>query len=385
MYYLAVQLGLAIGIRRLRSEAGTAKPFVSIIVAARNEQRTIGNLLQTLVSQTYQSHEIIIVNDRSTDSTAEIVRAFQGTDQRIKLITIDSITSGLPPKKNALTEGIRGSKGEILCFTDADCLPSSSWIASLVSCFDEAVGVVAGYSPYDASMLPNEIHQNSGRKLLFKFITGEEFKGAIWSSGAIGMNLAWLCTGRNLAYRREVFEQVGGFEKIKMSISGDDDLFIQLVRRQTKWKFRYDTSPESFVRTAPPASFGEFLEQRTRHFSAGKYFTLPMQAFFFFFHASNLILFLGLLTAFYSLHIVEIAIISFAIKLGSDLFLKLVATYRFGRKDIPESFHFSDFLLTEILYIFYNTFIGPLGFIQTIKWKQNKIELSTRTDQQQGS
>ena len=365
-------MGLAIGIRRLRDEAGTAKPFVSIIVAARNEQRAIGDLLQSLVSQSYRNYEIIIVNDRSTDSTAEIVRSFQMKDQRVKLITIDSISSGLPPKKNALTEGIHASKGEILCFTDADCLPSNAWITSLVSNFDEGVGVVAGYSPYDEGMLSNELRQTFGRRLLFEFIRGEEFKGAVWSAGAIGINLAWLCTGRNLAYRRSVFEQVGGFEKTKMSVSGDDDLFIQLVRRQTLWKIRYDTSPEGFVRTAPPASFGKFVQQRTRHFSAGKYFTVPMQAFFLFFHASNLILFLGLLTVIYLPQFTQITIISFAFKLGSDLLLTLVATYTLAGKDIRRSFHFLNFLLTEILYVFYNTFIGPLGFVQTVRWKQDK-------------
>jgi cellulose synthase/poly-beta-1,6-N-acetylglucosamine synthase-like glycosyltransferase len=158
-----------------------------------------------------------------------------------------------------------------------------------------------------------------------------------------------------------------------MSISGDDDLFIQLVRHQTDWKIGYSTSSASFVRTAPPETFMKFIEQRTRHFSAGKYFTLRMKSFFFLFHSSNLILLLGLFTAIFSVHIFLIALIGFLIKLVCDLVLTLVAMHAFGQTKLRPRFQLSNFLLTEILYIFYNTLIGPLGFFKTFKWKQDKI------------
>jgi cellulose synthase/poly-beta-1,6-N-acetylglucosamine synthase-like glycosyltransferase len=231
--------------------------------------------------------------------------------------------------------------------------------------------MVAGYSPYDAKMLPHGASNKLGRKLLHAFVVGEEFKGAMWSAGSIGMNLAWLCTGRNLAYRRAVFDEVGGYERIKMSTSGDDDLFIQIVRRLTKWNIRYASSPDSFVRTAPPESFAKFIEQRTRHFSAGKYFTLPMKTFFFLFHGSNLIVLLGLFTIFFSVPIFYFAAAAFAVKLTCDFILAITATHRLRRTTVHLGFNFLNFLLTEILYIFYNTFIGPLGFVRTFTWKQD--------------
>jgi poly-beta-1,6-N-acetyl-D-glucosamine synthase len=371
MYYVVVQAGLLLGLLRLKKPCGQIHPFVSVIVAARNEQSSIGSLLQALLNQTYSSYEVIIVDDRSSDNTADIVRFLQQSDSRLKLVTVDSLLAGMPPKKSALTEGIRVSKGEILCFTDADCLPSRTWIETLVSYFDERVGVVAGYSPYDAELLPAIAPRTSGMKWLQRFVEGEEFKGAIWSAGSIGMNLAWLCTGRNLAYRRAVFDQVGGFEQIKMSISGDDDLFIQLVRRQTNWNINFASSPNVLVRTAPPGDFAGFVQQRTRHFSAGKYFTLPMKAFFFLFHLSNLVLLLGLLTLFFSLPLFQIAMSAFAIKLGSDLLLTFTAIRVLLKARFRERFDVMNFLLVEILYILYNTFIGPLGFINTYRWKQD--------------
>jgi len=156
--------------------------------------------------------------------------------------------------------------------------------------FKPEVGLVAGYSPYVIPVekaVTNRILYN----MFFKFIGYEEFRAAIWSSGAIGWNLGWLCTGRSLAYRRKVYDEVDGFEKIKQSISGDDDLFLQLVRKQTKWYIRYVKSSESFVPTLPPADFKAFVEQRKRHFSASKIFSFPMMLFFFFYHFANLLLF----------------------------------------------------------------------------------------------
>jgi len=375
-YYVATQLCLAYGMRRLGQPPGLIRPFVSVIIAARNEQQTIGALLQSLTNQTYRDYEIIVVNDRSTDSTAEIVQSFQSSDPRIKLITIQSISNDLPPKKNALTEGVNASKGEILCFTDADCLPSNEWIETLISWFDEHVGVVVGYSPYDPTMAPDDTRWTFGKRLLSRFIIGEEFKGAIWSAGSIGLNLAWLCTGRNLAYRRAVFDEVGGFERIKMSVGGDDDLFLQLVRHQTGWTIRYSTSPQSFVLTAPARTFSKFVEQRKRHFSTGKYFSAPMKTFFFLFHASNLILFLGLFVGILTVQLEIIGLAAFAVKIASDLFLTLTATWILLGRNIRRHFHIFSFLVTEILYIVYNTLIGPLGFITTFKWKQDESKVA---------
>ena len=369
LYYALVQFGLVLGILRLKKTDAAAQPFVSVVVAARNEERTIEPLLASLLDQSYPHYEIIIVDDRSTDSTSAVVAAHQKSDSRLKLVTVASNSSDLPPKKNALTKGIRSSCGEILLFTDADCIPSKNWIAALVSQFDDTVGVVAGYSPYDANLI---VSGRSGKPLqnfLHRFVRGEEFKGAIWSAGSIGLNRAWLCTGRNLAYRRRVFDEVGGFEKIKMSISGDDDLFIQIVRHTTKWKIRYAVKPDSFVRTAPPVTFSEFVQQRTRHFSAGKFFSTPMKAFFFFFHLSNLILLLGLTTMILSTQLYQLALLGFAIKLACDLLVNWAAIRVILNMEIRKGFNFSDFLLTEILYILYNTFIGPLGFVKTFRWK----------------
>ena len=269
----------------------------------------------------------------------------------------------MPPKKNALARAISSSTGEILCFTDADCLPPPGWISALVAAFDQETGLVAGYSPYTA----NGRKDKHAMKWLQRFIEYEEFKGAIWSAGSIGMNKAWLCTGRSLAYRRKVYDEVGGFEKIKRSVSGDDDLFLQLVRRRTSWKFRYITDKTSFVPTIPPQTFDAFVQQRTRHFSAGKYFPQSMKSFFLAFHAANFLLFstliVGLFSGF-SGHVLW----PFVLKCIIDSILFFRTAPKFSQMKFSSSF-----LIMESLYVAYNTFIGPLGFIKRFEWKAQKV------------
>ncbi|HEY6952183.1 MAG TPA: glycosyltransferase [Bacteroidota bacterium] len=367
-----MQLALFLGLKRLKGPSGKDRPFVSVIVAARNEQHHLQLLLDSLMNQTYPDYEVIIVNDRSTDATRDIVEANQRVQERLKLVNITFLPVDLPPKKNALKVGILASKGHILCFTDADCIPTANWIATLVSYFDSQTGLVAGYSPYDASLLPAGQQSGALAGLLHRFVAAEEIKGALWSAGSIGFEMAWLCTGRNLAYRRRVFDEVGGYGAIKKSVSGDDDLFIQLVRRRTRWKIRYAIAAESFVRTSPPATFGEFVQQRTRHFSAGKFFTLPMKVFFAVFHASNLTIFLGLFSVFLSIEMLLPAAVAIVLKTAADYLLFSEGRKRFTASNASSLVRPLNFLLTEILYILYNTCIGPLGFVKDFEWKPEK-------------
>jgi len=364
-FYLVIHTGLIIGLKRCKQTKITLHPFVSVIVAARNEERTIGQVLDCLLKQTYAHYEIIIINDRSTDNMAAIIADFQKKNPAIKRIDIFTVPSDMPAKKNALRSGIETSKGEILCFTDADCFPPPTWLAELVQQFEPKVGMVAGYSPYT---IPSDktITSRILKKMFFKFIAYEEFRAAIWSSGAIGWNLGWLCTGRNLAYRRKVYNEAGGFEKIKHSVSGDDDLFLQLVRKQTDWEIRYIKTRESFVPTVSPADFRSFVEQRKRHFSASKVFTFPMMLFFFFYHFANLLLFFSPFLFLFHLLSIQLVIVSIGTKLFSDAVLVLSSARTFD----GNAYRYS-FIIMEVIYVFYNSLIGPLGIFKKFKWKQS--------------
>jgi cellulose synthase/poly-beta-1,6-N-acetylglucosamine synthase-like glycosyltransferase len=363
VFYFAVHAGLRAGIHRLQKNqhAYSKQPFVSVIVAARNEEATIGQLLECLALQTYANKEIILVDDRSTDNTAKVIESYKEKIPSLTCLHITSLPDDFPAKKNALRTAIQASRGEILCFTDADCFPPPRWIEELISGFRDDVGLVAGYSPY--------VVETPYNKLLHRFIAYEELRGGIWASGSIGINRGWLCSGRSLAYRRSVYHEVGGFEKIKMSISGDDDMFLQLVRRETAWKISYILSPESFVPTLPPKTFQQFVNQRTRHFSAAKYLSMPQQIFFTCYHAANLLLLATIPAAFLFPSVLWIGCFGI-LKIAADALLLVPNFSTFKTKQ--------NFILMEVLYILYNTFIGPLGLIATFDWKSGTPRQTTQ-------
>lgn len=266
--------------------------LVSVIVAARNEEAHIHALLAALLRQTHQPLEILLVSDRSTDATEDIVQSYAAYREGwLKLIRVDEVPKGVAPKKYALQRGIRAAAGEALFLTDADCIPPSTWISETLKGFDEKTGVVIGYSPFRKT-----VERATGKESLFNlFQRYEGLRSAILAAGAVGRGAPYMATGRNLAYRRTAFVEAGGFEPIKHITSGDDDLLLQQIAKRTKWGIKYLISAKTFVETAPQATWTDFLNQKSRHTSAAFYYRWSAIAFLGLYHSINFLMLLCLL------------------------------------------------------------------------------------------
>ncbi|MEW5797425.1 MAG: glycosyltransferase [Bacteroidota bacterium] len=340
--------------RGLRSTPGNKSDQIhsfSIIIAARNEEKNISRLLDSFSQLDYpkEKFEIIIVDDRSTDSTKLIAEKFTARLSNLKIISILKNETDMPHKKNALRAGIANARFDILAFTDADCVVPKQWLKKLSEQFTDDVGAVAGYSPFQ---LPDR------NRLFPSFLRYEELKGSLYAAAAINNGTPYMCTGRNFAYRKKVYDEVGGFEKIKHSVSGDDDLFLQLVSRETSWKVRYMTDYDSYILTVPPTTVAAFVNQRTRHISASKYYDPKMKILLGLFHLHLLIFLVGLfVTPLWS-------IIFFLVRINADAVI--IAQ---GKKILNEEFTVTEFFRNELLLICYTIVIGPMGFIKKYDWK----------------
>ncbi|MFN3822183.1 MAG: glycosyltransferase, partial [bacterium] len=211
-------------------------PLVSVIVAARNEEQNLPGCLAALTSQDYplEKWELIVVDDHSTDRGAEIVRDWQRKSSSIALITAPPIRSGYSPKKSALLAGISQSQGDIILTTDADCRPPSGWIRGMTAhFFSDEVAAVVGFSPlvedrvsnawsFSFSALVKSLVQRINREV----VCLDSLINGVVMAGSAGWGRAISAAGRNLAYRRNWFEKVGGFGETVRSLSGDDDLLI---------------------------------------------------------------------------------------------------------------------------------------------------------------
>jgi cellulose synthase/poly-beta-1,6-N-acetylglucosamine synthase-like glycosyltransferase len=305
----------------------------------------------------------VVVNDRSTDRTAEIVASFQQRDPRLKRIDIDTVPADLLPKQNALARGIEASRGEILCLTDADCLPGPRWIASLASAFAPDVGMVAGYSQFSSCFLP------AGRSLLYRmfdaFVRYEEYRKAVRSAGVALSGKAWACTGRNFAFRRAAYDAVGGYRGIPHSVSGDDTLMLQRMGMKTSWKYFYILAEENFVPTAPPATVAELLNQRARHSRGAVHFPGRMRLTIFLLLCANLLLVaalgVGLLIPAYRL----LGLGAFGVKCVVDTVLYLSAAGRFRAWEFAPSF----LLLEQLCSVYYFALLFVALINPRFEWK----------------
>lgn len=359
LIYAAGVLALRWGLHRLPRHTNPEQPNVSVVVAARNEAAVLDDCLHALTTQDYPAEQlgIIIVDDRSTDDTAAIIRKWQQIDSRIKLLRVTQRHPGIAPKKYALTRGISEAAGEIILTTDADCCPVKSWVSAIVRHFLPQTGLVAGFSPLE--------NPHNSWFSLRKLYALESMSLAAVSAGGIGLGRGLTCSGRNLAYRKQVFEEMGGFSQIAHLISGDDDLFLQLVAKSGCWKLNYAASPDALVYSAPPPHLRDFYQQRTRHASKSRHYHWKLIGGLALVYLLNLFVLLTPIWGLLGWHTwFWLGLIAFFVKTGTEFFLLYAIARRVNKTDLMRWF-----VIAPFLHIPYVVVFGLLGVFKKFEWK----------------
>lgn len=230
------------------------EPMVSVIVPVRNGEETVGELLDSLLKVDYprEKLEIVVVDGNSTDRTRNIVSKYP-----FELVIQEG--EGLNAARNT---GIKYSNGEIVAFTDADCIVPEDWIKKNVENLrNRQVGCTGGstrrnddefFSRYaDESIMPavrvfkkREVLDNV--KLFFGYPAG--------------------C---NMAFRREAFEKVGGFDETIL-YSFDEDEFVEKV---CKAGYKMVIDPDTLIRHKHRSTLKDLLKQ-TFQYGRGSGFLL---------------------------------------------------------------------------------------------------------------
>ena len=223
IYYIYFITRVRIGLLSLRfAQSQSQLLIVSIVVAARNEEKSIEQCLQALLQQSYpaKKYEIIVVDDGSKDKTAAIVSSFTDRLPGVHLLSLPYDDNRETDRKSlALASGIAQANGEIILTTDADCIVPPRWIEIMVSHFQENVVFVAGPVAEQASTS------------FFSRLEQLEFLGLITTAaGLIGSGKPIICNGANLAYRKSAFIAVEGFGNMRSS-NDDESLMNRMVQR----------------------------------------------------------------------------------------------------------------------------------------------------------
>lgn len=355
LFYILALLIILFGLHKLRLRTTGDEPYVSVIVAARNEEDNIGALLTALTRQNYpsQMYEIIIVDDQSDDRTVQIINAFD--DQRIHLLQTTHREKSMSPKKNAINLGIQKSKGDILLLTDADCVPPPTWIDGIVRLFTPNVGMVIGFSPCELPALDFPV----GHLLAI-----ESLSLAAVAAGTAGFGYPATCNGRNLAYRKKVYEEVGGFDKIRHFISGDDDLMLKLVQ-ETNWTIQYAYDPRLTVPTRLADSAGQFANQRLRHASKGFHYNLSKVIGLLLVYLYNLLVFLTIPLALFQQISWWIPTVFIGLKAAFEFILLFQFAGTMQRRHLLWIFP-----IAELFHVPYVVIFGALGPFKKFKWKE---------------
>ncbi len=251
-----------VALTKKRTPKETLRHPVSVIVCAHDEEPNLRELLPLLLSQDYADFEVIVVNDRSNDSTYDFLLELTKTDSRVKMVNIQSVPPHVNGKKFAITLGIKAALHEWILLTDADCRPAGDrWITRMSSHFSDNANFVLGFSPYQ---------EQPG--LLNAFIRFECLLTAIQYFSFAWLGNPYMGVGRNLAYRKSLFLQNKGFNNFLNVTGGDDDLF---VNRYAKGEQTYaELSAESQMLSIPERTFGSYFRQKVRHLSVGKRYKL---------------------------------------------------------------------------------------------------------------
>ena len=336
-------------------------PFVSIVVAAKNESEKIPQLLLHLKNQNYPNdkYEIIIVDDKSTDNTLSIIKEYNNSINNFTFISIDKTPEDWSSKKWAIYNGIKKSKGDIILQTDADCYMSADWINLMIHPFDiSGVGFVFSLTPIVSKT--SSIFKNL---LLMDSIAQDIFSGY-----ASEKDMIFSCNARSIAYRKEIFLNIGGYSEINNIISGDDDLLLHKMVHYSHCKVQFIAHKDAAVFSEAPSTLISFINQRLRYASKGY---LYYQKKFISKEFKMMLPFLYLINVLSCILILKFCYFGSPIYFIALLF-KIIPDY-FMIHPIYQLYNIKwswiSFIILSICHPFYIVSFGLFGQLNKVQWK----------------
>ncbi|MCB0278101.1 MAG: glycosyltransferase, partial [Calditrichaeota bacterium] len=204
---------------------------LSVLIPAKDEEESIGACLDALFRQDYpvEDFEIIVINDQSTDHTVDRVLKRKNEFANLSCIDVSTDDNPLIGKSRAIGLGVETAKHEIIVMTDADCRPNPNWLKTIAANFTDEVGVVSGIT----------ILQTNVKNRLFAIMQSIDWIFLLGAgSAAVGMGQPISCIGSNLAFRKSLFNQIGGYKNLKFSVTEDLQLYKSLAKK-TDAVFRF--------------------------------------------------------------------------------------------------------------------------------------------------
>lgn len=229
-----------------------AFPVVSILIAARNEEKNIDKCLKSLQRLSYPSHliEFLIGNDQSEDKTREITMQYAIKDPRIKIIDITKRCGEAKGKANVLAQLAKIAKGEFFFITDADIEVNPHWITGMLSYFKKESGIITGFTATKKGNLISRMQNLEWTNALGIMKVFADFKMPLTTMG------------NNMMISRNAYFATGGYENLRFSVTEDYELFKQV--RSKGYLPAHVINTDVVNISAPAKDISNYFSQRQR-------------------------------------------------------------------------------------------------------------------------
>lgn len=340
------------------------KTRFTIVIPARNEVANIEKCLHSILKNQYPKElfEIIVVDDFSTDDTADVVLQLQKQFTNLKLVQLKDhiISKQNSYKKKSIETAISFAAYEWIVTTDADCEVKISWLHMFDACIQEK-------DPFFIAA-PVKFTNTGSFISIFQCLDFISLQGITAASVSAGM--LSMCNGANLVYRKDAFYMVDGFKGVDDIASGDDMLLMHKIKKQFPGKSTYLFSEDAIVSTPPMPDLKSFINQRIRWASKAtsyddkKIFLVLLLVYF----VNLVLLILPLLSFFYApLFHLWLTLLLFKIFVET-IFMLPVATF-FNQQKLLWWFP-----VMQPFHIAYTVVSGWLGKFGTYEWKGRNVK-----------
>ena len=334
--------------------AALGYPVVSLMIAARNEERNIVACLDSVDRLTYPKErlEVLIGNDHSEDATQARVEQYIRGKPWFRLVNIGENLGNTRGKANVLAHLTQQARGQYFFFTDADMELPRGWVEQMLGAFEPVngreTGVVTGFTVIKGSSFFARLQEIDWLYSL----------GTVCLLSNLGIPVSTL--GNNMAVTRRAYFATTGYERLPFSITEDHQLFHEIVRRG--FAFRQLMEPGITAVTKPMPDLRHWLHQRKRWMKAALHSVQPLRGFILL-----QILFFPLLFCTYQFNPPAAFALLVSRVVLQALYINVVATCVLRQGPGPAIFLF------ELYTIFLNSILLLFYFLPTkINWKNRE-------------
>jgi len=330
---------------------------VSVIVAFRNEENNLPQLIECLKNQSHQNKiEFLFVNDHSTDMSVKKIKPIISGLNNFRLLELPQNKTG---KKEAIKYAIENTEGELIVTTDADCHMGNNWLNIIVSYYEKNRPLLIS--------APVLIEKQNNWFSNFQSIELLSLVGS--GAGAIRVKKPIMCNGANMAFARDFYTKSTDLSN-KKYVSGDDVFLLLAAKKVDNEKVHFIKSKEASVYTKALPALNDYLNQHLRWISKGsgyRDFDVLFVAFSVYF--MNAILLILAITSFFKLELLLLLLVTLFLKSAIDaIFLNKLSKFFFNK------YLGSLFKLHQLVNILINALLPIASLLFSFKWKGRKYK-----------